>query len=392
MGEQSFANGRFDEAIQLWRHALLQLPETPAADELRHKLILRIGYGQIVAHAASGDRTHLVNAQQMLLRYAAKHEQLLGDRAGAERERGDVFELLYQVERRLEPETDDTPDEAEPVARGRTTEVRVDTKAPAVAWPRDRDDEQPLARPVEPDARPRRVVQAPVDTHEGESLTGEIKRDVSVRTGRWLNTDVNDPEIRRRLSGLEFESTASAVLTAPRAQKIHGPRPLLRQIGPAGLVGPQGDKRLRQLARTAGRALFTTARPELRTCYGAAVARRPIMLADSTVEVSIHPDGTVTKARIVEGGLVDGLGDVCMIERMEAARLSRDVPGLSLRVRIAMRFFYEDAKYIHGGTGDTGPIETLDQRWEGDPTSGGLPPIDSGFLHPSDEPHGGPTP
>lgn len=354
MGEQSFANGRFDQAILLWRHALLQLPETPAADGLRHKLVLRIAYGQLVAHAASGDRTHLLNAQQMLLRYAAKHEQLFGDRAGAKRERGEVFELLYQVERRLEPETD--------------------------------------AAPAEPDAPGRRIAQGPVDTHAGESLTAAIKRDVRVRTGPWLDTDVNDPEIRARLSGSQFDSTAGAVLTAPRAQMLHGPRPLLRQIGPAGLVYPGGSKRLRQLARAAGRALFATARPELRTCYGAAVARRPIMLADSTVEVSIHPDGTVTKARIVEGGLVDGLGDVCMIERMEAARIRDHAPSSPLRVRIAMRFFYEDAKHIHGGTGDTGPIETLDQGWEGDPTSGGLPSIDSRFLHPSAEPHGDPTP
>lgn len=88
MGEQSFKNGRYDEAILLWRHALLQLPEPAAADDLRHKLILRIGYGQLVAHAASGDRTHPANAQQMLLRYAVKHEQLFGDRPGAERQRG----------------------------------------------------------------------------------------------------------------------------------------------------------------------------------------------------------------------------------------------------------------------------------------------------------------
>lgn len=394
MGEEAFAAGRHDAAIRLWRHALLQLPETAAADELRHKLILRIAYGQMVAHAAGGDRTHLLNAQRMLLLYAARHELLFGDTRRAKRERGEVFEILYEVERRLEPEEAspvETPDAEAPKAApsgGPIANVEVDPDAPAIAWPQSRQHESAL--PPRKPAPPRR--DRTEDTHEGEVLASEIRRDVSVSTREWFNTDVNDPEIRARLSGRLYESTNGAVLTAPRPELIHGPRPLLRQRSPAKLVAAGATRKRRELARTVGRAVFLEARPALRECYGEAVARAPIMLTDSIVEVSVLTDGSVAKARIVDGGLVDGLGDMCLIENLEATTVAKRRPQTPVRLQIAMRFFYEGAKYIHGGTGDTGPLQTLDQSWEGDATSGGMPAIDSKFQHRSDLPQGGPTP
>jgi hypothetical protein len=66
LGEERFAVGRYDDAVALWRHAILELPPTEANDELRHQLVLRLAYGQLMAWARSRDPAYVEDAKLML--------------------------------------------------------------------------------------------------------------------------------------------------------------------------------------------------------------------------------------------------------------------------------------------------------------------------------------
>ena len=79
IGEEQFAAGHYHEAVELWRHAVLALPTTADFDDLRHQLILRLAYGQLMAWSASGNPGYLEDAQQMLERYAQRHGAIFGE-------------------------------------------------------------------------------------------------------------------------------------------------------------------------------------------------------------------------------------------------------------------------------------------------------------------------
>lgn len=101
-GEARFAAGEPEQAVSLWRHAITQLPPTEQYDGLRHKLILRLAFGQLVAYEHSADLAYLFDAKQMLDRYLVAHVGLFGEDAAAKAERDQVYELLTEVERLLE--------------------------------------------------------------------------------------------------------------------------------------------------------------------------------------------------------------------------------------------------------------------------------------------------
>lgn len=63
MGEEQFAAGHYHEAVELWRHAVLALPAEPDFDDLRHQLVLRLAYGQLMAWRHSDNPGCLEDAQ-----------------------------------------------------------------------------------------------------------------------------------------------------------------------------------------------------------------------------------------------------------------------------------------------------------------------------------------
>ena len=121
VGEAHYARGEYSQAVELWRQAIVKLPPTADADELRHALILRRAYGQLMAWRYQGDEAHLHDAQQMLERYLVRHEELLGNTEDALAQRGEVYELLFEVERALEP-----PAPEPEMSAYETSELRVD--------------------------------------------------------------------------------------------------------------------------------------------------------------------------------------------------------------------------------------------------------------------------
>jgi hypothetical protein len=323
LAEQRYARGDYPAAVALLRRALLQLPESAVVDARRHALILRIGHTQMRAWSQTGDEAFLVDAQQMLERYAIVHAELFGDDAAAQRERDDIWALLGQVELRIQ--------QPERMAAEDAAGERAGRRAAAASGGSSGDDES----------------GAPPDDHRGEALTPEIEREVVVKSRRLATLE--DPRVVRRLKSDYSLAEAGLVLTKQGGgDPLHEARGLVRAPRPPATTDEGADAGQRRVARRLGYRVLKMARPALRRCYEDAMSRDPVLVADSTVEVSVRPDGKLGRARIVEGQLVDALGDVCMIEKLEQARLDDDSPAQEVRVRLALRFLFQDAHYPDG--------------------------------------------
>jgi len=384
VAEERYAAGAYAEAVELMRHALLQLPATPQHDRLRHQLVLRMAHTQLRDHAATGEAAPLQDAQQMLLRYAGRHEALFGESQQARAERGEVYELLFLVEQRLEPASDEaraieTPEPdvlaAAPIPADEPFALEPLEPVPSEEGLAHSDAAAEAGEPTPvPEPPPEDLVAAASDfDDEGPALSsthgvdeeGDQVRDLVVHKGRRAPS-IDDPGVIESLRSSFSTPWGTLVLTQPGVAMIHGPRPLVR--GSSRLVG-QGDMHDRQLARRAGQSLLHDARVSLRSCYAEAFARQPVIALQSTVEASIHPDGSVSHVRIVDGGIIDGYGDACVIEAMQGTTVEPLAEGEEpVRVELALTFFYESAKYM---------IESGDQKpavgYGGPP---GLPAID----------------
>ena len=319
IGEVAYEDGRYGDAVALFRQALLALPQTAAADDLRHALILRIAHTQLLAWDATGSTTYLTDAQGMLERYVLVHEEIAGDGERAQAERGEVYELLYEVESVLEPE----PEELEP------------------------------EQPEEPEPET-------VDEHAGETLTPQMTRKVRVRDSRLASLD--DPRVRARLSSKFSDPVAGLVLTKGIDGLLHGPRPLVRILGARAEDDADADDRRR--ARKAAVSAIRGARVELRDCYRRAYARNRVDAVDAKLTVVVEPDGTVARAELVDG--LDTIGNACVQTRVEAQRVE-EPPSRTVDVVVALSFFYEGAKRVESSTGfrnGAEPSRPPDQRHE----------------------------
>jgi hypothetical protein len=342
--EARVEQGAHGEGALLLRHALLQLPSDASADELRHALILRIAYVEMLAWSSSGNRVHLEDAQRMLLRYLELHEAMFGDQEPLRVARGDVYEILYEVELRLDDAQ--SPKSSDP---GSSAAAPVVAEAAASVTSAER---LPVASTEE--STPRRKARAA--DHDATAPDKDVR---VVRVRSRQQPDVNDPETRRVMKSAFSNPEAFMVLTRAGVVEAHGPRPLVRLAGPPrSIEGDSFDER--RHARTLGRTLMRAARSELRECLAGAFARQPISSAESTVELSIHPDGTVTGVRIVDGGLIDGLGDVCVIERLQATQVEDPQLLAAARVQLPLEFIYQGAVMIHEATGQSPPSTPFD--------------------------------
>jgi hypothetical protein len=357
VAEERFAAGAYDEAVALMRHSVLQLPTSPEHDGLRHQLLLRMAHTQLQAHAASGQVGQLQDAQQMLTRYVERHEQLFGEGEEARAERGEAYELLYEVEKRLEPSTSEVS----------PTEIAVVTAAG------DRAVEDPGAE-ADAESLDSEPAAAQLSDHvpaDGESADGNVREIVVRQRPRLASLD--DPGVVAHLRSDFSSPEAGLVLTRPGVELVHGPRPLVR--GTSRLAG-RGDRQDQQLARRAGQSLVRDARDTLRSCYEAAFTRQTVDALQSTVEASIHPDGSISQVRIVSGGLIDGYGDACLIEAMQRTTVAPLAKAEEpVRVQLALTFFYESAVYIVEGTGEQFHSGGVVLR-PNPPPAPGLPPIE----------------
>lgn len=313
IAENQAEHGEYANAVLLLRHAILQLPETEANDELRHDLVLRMAYVELLAFESSGDPRFAEDAARMLNAYVVRHTALFPEGEKAKAARGEVYELLYEVEEALEPS-----DDPEDAATGPSRSPGAATKLAA------------------------HTVDDPVDIHAGEEVDERMQRKVRVRKQRLA--DPNDARVRQRLESSFSDSTAGFGLTSGGVAQVHGPRPLVRASRFPSHVDAEAPPEERRLARKLGFQLIRASRTDLRDCYASAFARSPTAVTHSTIEASIDADGNVIKPKIVSGGVVDGLGDVCVIEKLAAAEIDPEASRPGVRLQMELVFFYEGAK------------------------------------------------
>ena len=359
VAEERYAAGDYANAVALMRHALLQLPSTADYDDLRHELVLRMAHTQLRDHAATGHPAPLHDAKQMLERYVVRHEQLFGESDRAREERGEAYELLALVDQRLDPVTVDygdaapaTPVAVEVPASAATPEAPVaGSEVTAALEVPEPPAQLAVATPVAP-SRTIEVDDGPAVTRTAQRVDdeGNEVRDLVV-SGKRRRPSVDDPAVRAKLASPFTTGWLGGVMTAYGVTKMRDARPLVR--GQSRLAG-SGDLSQHLLARRAGQSLLRSARQGLRDCYAAAYARQPVDALESAVEASVHPDGSISHVRIVDGGLVDGYGDACLIEALQATAVAPlgEESVEPVRVQVALVFFYEGALYINEGTGE----------------------------------------
>lgn len=301
--------GHYADGSRLMRHAILSLPRTSESDGLRHQLLMRMAHVQLLAAHHERSPALAADAASMLEAYGQRHLALFGDARARERE--DIYELLYEAE-----------SFAEQLSSASEPEPDVNTIELAV------------------------VEQDPIDTHAGEDLEPEFNRDVRVRRGWFYDPD--DPRIRARLESQFYNPFAGSVLTAGGRVELSPPRPLVRASGRPQRIGPPPpqDRDVRKLAQEILRA----SRPGLRDCYQGAAARGGKLETEATIELAVHIDGSINDVRVVEGDVVDGIGDACVIEHLAATTVVEN--RHAARLRIPLLFFYDGAQAteVDGGT------------------------------------------
>jgi hypothetical protein len=329
--ESRVQEGHYNDAALLMRHALLRLPEDKSADNLRHELVLRIAYVEMLAWASTGNRTHLEDAQRMLLRYVERHEALFGDEGKTQRHA--VYEILYEVERRLEHPSGQS-DMIARAAAGASNAGELRGAAPEAEGDSVSADDE---------GRRKRRARKHADAADDD---GEVR---VVRVRRWQPPDVDDPRVRAQLRGAFFNAEHGPLLTAPGWVIANDARTLVRLGGTRAVENDTLEGR--RAARSLGRTLVRSTREELARCFDGAFARQPTTSAESVVELSVRPDGSIADVHIVDGGVIDGHGDACVIDRLADTRIDSDDLVASGRVRVHLEFIHQDRVWIDEVTG-----------------------------------------
>lgn len=332
IGEQAMARGKAAEAVGLWRRAVLLLPDTAEYDAVRHRLMMRLGYGMMVAYEQTGDRAFGNDAVHMLERYADRHTEIFGDERDKQKERAEIYELLGEAELQLE--------------RG------VGTKAAVVEH-----------------STPARI---------DEGAPANMDRTVVVPSKRKLKRpSVDDPEIRAKLNSFATDAQTGLVLTRPMLAEVHPARGLVRMQGIVRAIeGTVSGDRL--ALHHSARSAFVSVRPALRNCFDQAFARKPTEVVRTEAELVLEPDGRVSNAKIVGAPIIDSAGNRCVSDTLAVARIVADAPRERVRVRVPLVFFWEPSILIdeangvsgrdlefryraramnHGSKGSMGPIE-----------------------------------
>jgi hypothetical protein len=343
-GEARFAAGEPEQAVSLWRHAITQLPSTEQYDALRHKLILRLAFGQMVAYQHSADLAYLFDAKQMLDRYLVAHAELFGEGAAAKGERDQVYELLTEVERLLEdPPVEIAASSARDHLAGRATASAASADAAAPDAPGTTAGKRRRAR---------------------EDAEGDERVVVVDTKGR---PSVDDPEFKAKLRSWLPEAGLS--LTAPSTQPWLPARSYVRLDGRAARLD---DGRGGPAAQAVASDVLRAVRPALRACYDGAYARVPADYALATVELTVTSDGTVATPRIVDGVVGDAEGDVCVIEHLEGARLAAFEADGAMTLEVPLMFFFENAVLANEAS-----VEAKPRRRQGYDELREMAPIDA---------------
>jgi hypothetical protein len=262
-----------------------------------------------------------------------QHEQLFGYAPEAERERGEVYELLYELDNKS-AEKPAPPPEPE-------TPARVDPGAP-----------------------------------EG------MDRKVVVPSKRKLGrTSVDDPQTVEKLKSDFTNPFAGLVLTAPGMEVVHTARGLVRVTGVTQAIGTRVDGSEKRALHELARMAVKSVRPELQRCFEAAFARTPTAFVQTYADLVIESDGSVSQAEIVGAAIIDEPGTRCVTKRLADAQVD-DGPAQPVKLRVPLLFFWQDARYIDEATNGATGRSAIDffgvRRTPNHGSEGNLPPIETG--------------
>ncbi len=303
IGEQRFIANDAAQAVVLWRRAITLLPRDARYDTVRHRLILRLGYGLLIAAAQTKDRAYLHDGAAMLRRYAQRHQELFGDSERALRERREVYELLERTERRANPRRTAADDAAH-------------------------------------DGRRR-------GAYEG------APRVIRVRKRRFGRTSVHDLKIMALLRSPFTDPEAGLVLTKPTLQPLTPARGLVRIAGWTRIqAGSRTAKASRAVHKVASAAVRSV-RSGLRQCFDFAFARQPRDVVRTSVRFTIDGRGRTRDPQIVGADVIDADGTRCVLTRMVTARPGEWV-GRTTRVTVPIVFFRDSANFFDEATGCSG--------------------------------------
>ncbi|HVI01298.1 MAG TPA: hypothetical protein VM869_21420 [Enhygromyxa sp.] len=100
-----FDRGDYESAAALFTQVLLELPQDPSGDVLRHALIQHVAWSLLGSFDVGGDAAALERGEALLERYLERHESLFPHADG---ERVVIYELLaeYQLRRDGQPPPD----------------------------------------------------------------------------------------------------------------------------------------------------------------------------------------------------------------------------------------------------------------------------------------------
>lgn len=318
-GEAAYAKQNFARAAALWKRAVVELPPRPGYDDLRHKLMLRAGHGQLMAYASSQQPIYLEEGVAMLEAYAAKHEALMGDGEQARRERENVYELIGEMEVAREDHGEKTQAVAAAVetAPANVEVVQVEVASADPKAPRD---------------------GITLDVHEGEVLDHEqgMSRDIRVR-GRGRLADINDPETRAKLRSDFVEANTGPVLTRAGVIQFE-PRGLVRLLSrPVPSMGPADREHA-----VIGREALAAARPGLEACYEQFIAAAGPEVA-MAFTIVVQDQGVLIDADVSSGTLGSPEADVCALEAWKEVHLFDRSGGL-YSIEVPVLFFLHTPK------------------------------------------------
>jgi hypothetical protein len=316
LGIDTFDRGAYEDAAALFAQLLLEVPQDPSGDDLRHLLVQHIGWSLLGAYDMRGDPGWLDEGEQMLERYLAKHEALLPD-ANAQRE--DIYELLgeYQDRRAGQPPAS---------ANARLVALVETTKS---------GFEQQLAL-----GRQRAYDDGPV-------------RVIEVETIPWAK--LGDRRTRKFFAA---DGSSLGAWLRPEPDPLHPTRVLVRGRVLTPGLGDATHKHARELVKAA--------RPELERCYERALVRGADLLERVNLELVWHA-GSLAELEL--GGVhgLDGEDSTCVREAMLAADQQVESRSGESRARLGLTFFVQFEAPGPGGGGDSIDAYPLDSDF--DPTS-----------------------
>lgn len=326
LGEANFARGDHEGAVALWRQTFLLLPRTAEGDRLRHALVQRLGFGLLSAYATDLDPGHLEWGQRVMERYLAKHEELFGDDTAARKAREPIYELLGDIELRLD-------EELNPGVGLSDVVVAVHDEVENAFDEIQRDDDWHTGEVLDDDGMTREVVvkDSPFATGEEERVKAYLHDD------RYMGPSMFDDD----------------------GEPLNLTRPLVRRgIIMAGRGAAAKDRRAshKYVAQ-----LVKENRPALEQCYEELLTRAPVLAAKVKLTVSLDENGELAGLRVAEGHLGDAHGDACVYWAIARADGQAKPPQLTSAVdlELPITFFVQPERHIS------------DTRWKGAPSAAG---------------------